>query len=140
MSYSNNPAARGVKIAAMTLAGLAGVAVMALAFGWFVQQLWNWLMPSIFGLIRITFWQAFGLVFLAHLIFGTIGRHHRCWGRYRGRVGHWHHEWDWDDEGWRGRDGWKNWCHYDAWWKAEGKASFQSYIDRIQAEKEGKTE
>jgi hypothetical protein len=32
--------------------------------------LWNWLMPTIFGLTKITFWQAFGLCFLASCIFG----------------------------------------------------------------------
>jgi len=45
----------------------------ALAFGWFVMLLWNWLMPAIFGLGAITYWQAFGLVVLAKLIFGAVG-------------------------------------------------------------------
>jgi hypothetical protein len=31
--------------------------------------LWNWLMPAIFGLTTITFWQSFGLVFLSSLMF-----------------------------------------------------------------------
>ena len=32
----------------------------------------NWLMPSIFGLGKITFFQAFGLKLLLGLIFGRI--------------------------------------------------------------------
>ena len=35
--------------------------------------LWNWLMPIIFGLPKITIWQSFGLIALAHCIFPTPG-------------------------------------------------------------------
>ena len=31
--------------------------------------LWNWLMPEIFGLKVITFWQALGMNFLASILF-----------------------------------------------------------------------
>ena len=31
--------------------------------------LWNWLMPSIFGLIKINFWQALGINFLCIILF-----------------------------------------------------------------------
>lgn len=31
--------------------------------------LWNWLMPAIFGLIKIGFWQALGLNILAGILF-----------------------------------------------------------------------
>lgn len=34
-----------------------------------VYFLWNWLMPTIFGLKVIGFWQAWGLVFLSALLF-----------------------------------------------------------------------
>ena len=34
--------------------------------------LWNWLMPTIFYLDEITFWQACGLQLLATLLFKTI--------------------------------------------------------------------
>ncbi len=39
--------------------------VMSLPTMW----LWNWLMPTIFGLIKITFWQALGLNILAGTLF-----------------------------------------------------------------------
>lgn len=38
-----------------------------------VMLLWNWLMPAIFGLITISFWQAFGLLALARILFGGFG-------------------------------------------------------------------
>jgi hypothetical protein len=33
-----------------------------------VMTLWNWLMPAIFGLITLTFWQAAGLLLLSKLL------------------------------------------------------------------------
>lgn len=35
--------------------------------------LWNWLMPAIFGLKAITFWQAVGLNFLTGILFKSGG-------------------------------------------------------------------
>ena len=34
-----------------------------------VMTLWNWLMPTIFGLITITYWQAGGLLLLSKIFF-----------------------------------------------------------------------
>lgn len=34
--------------------------------------LWNWLMPELFGLKVITFWQAFGLNILATILFKSF--------------------------------------------------------------------
>ena len=58
------------------LGGLALVVVLAFLFGLFVMWLWNWLMPAIFGLGIITYWQAWGLVLLTHLLFKVGGHHH----------------------------------------------------------------
>lgn len=51
-------------------------------FGLIVMSLWNWLMPALFGLKVITFWQAIGLVILSKILFGGFrggpgGRHWR---------------------------------------------------------------
>ena len=35
---------------------------------WIVMLLWNWLMPDLFGLGKIAFWQAFGLLLLCRLL------------------------------------------------------------------------
>ena len=42
-------------------------------FGEIVMQLWNWLMPALFGLKLITFWQAIGLLILARILVGGLG-------------------------------------------------------------------
>jgi hypothetical protein len=50
---------------------------MALLFGLVVMFLWNWLMPVIFALPVITFWQAWGLVLLSHILFKSFNHSHR---------------------------------------------------------------
>ncbi|MBN8859499.1 MAG: hypothetical protein J0H29_13980 [Sphingobacteriales bacterium] len=57
---------RGVKIA------LIGVVVLA-AVSAVVMLLWNWLMPVIFGLVPINFWQALGLFLLTRILSGRFG-------------------------------------------------------------------
>ena len=39
-----------------------------------VQWLWNWLMPDIFGLRELGFWEALGLLALSRILFGGFGR------------------------------------------------------------------
>ena len=67
-------------IIGMTIGGFIIAAFMALLFGFVVMWLWNWLMPVIFGLPTITFWQAWGLVVLSHILFKSFpnnkSRHH----------------------------------------------------------------
>jgi hypothetical protein len=50
------------------LAGLGFVALMGVA----VLLLWNWLMPDIFGLTTITYWQSLGLLALSWILFNRI--------------------------------------------------------------------
>jgi hypothetical protein len=46
--------------------------IVVVTFGFAVRELWNWLMPEIFGLRMITFWQAAGLVALTRFLFGRL--------------------------------------------------------------------
>jgi hypothetical protein len=41
-------------------------------FGWILMLLWNWLMPEIFGLTRLTYWQAWGVLILSWILFKGI--------------------------------------------------------------------
>lgn len=116
-------------------------AVMSLIIGIVAMALWNWLMPEIFGLGVITYWQAFGIVLLAKLVFGSFGAHRydnggcehgeddwkdnaRHWhgaGKYGKQTGHhWHKHWKtgrFDDM-------------YEDWWEAEGAKSFEDYMSK----------
>jgi len=47
------------------------LAITALILGLPLMLLWNWLMPNLFGLIEITFWQAVGLNLLSSILFKT---------------------------------------------------------------------
>ena len=50
-------------------------ALAVTVFSFVVMSLWNWLMPSIFGLHAITFGQALGLLVLSKILFsGFRGR------------------------------------------------------------------
>jgi len=54
-----------------------GFLAIAAAFGTVVMLLWNWLMPSLFGLITVNFWQALGLLILCRILFGGFKWHRR---------------------------------------------------------------
>lgn len=51
---------------------------------WAVNALWNGLMPSIFGLPEITYWQALGLMVLCWILFGGL--------RGRSGLGAWRYD------------------------------------------------
>jgi hypothetical protein len=55
--------------------GVLFAAVMGLVFGVIVMCLWNWLMPALFGLPTVGFWQAWGLVILSHILFKSFPHH-----------------------------------------------------------------
>lgn len=58
------------------------IALVAMAvFGLLVMSLWNWLMPELLGLHVITFWQAWGMLVLSRILFGSFGGrgHDRRW-------------------------------------------------------------
>jgi hypothetical protein len=62
----------GEKVVLVILFAIGGAGLMFL-FGWIVMLLWNWLMPEIFGLKTVSYWQAWGLLALSCCLFGRIG-------------------------------------------------------------------
>ena len=122
----------GVRIAGKVVFGIAAAAVFALVFGILVMLLWNWLMPLIFGLPEITYWQAFGIVILVKLVFGTIGHRHG------------HREWRQPRDSWKNgspqSNDWKqggehqHWHYWHDFWKDEGRDVFEKYVRRREAD------
>jgi hypothetical protein len=45
------------------------LAILIVLLGYPVMLLWNWLIPELFGLSEITFWQAIGLNILCTILF-----------------------------------------------------------------------
>jgi len=128
------------------IGGLCLGALIAVLFGILVEHLWNWLMPVLFHLPSVSFWQAVGLVFLSRLLFGHVGggrgwhRHHhhkrKHWcgpgGKWGGRGWKKHDRHGDDDAPWGrafapGGDT-ANWEHFDAWWKRDGEAQFEAFV------------
>lgn len=64
------------KVVAMVFVGIGIAAALGLVLGLGIQWLWNQLMPEIFGLPLISYWQAVGLFVLSHLLF----KGHNCHG------------------------------------------------------------
>jgi len=58
--------------------------ILFAGFVWAVMGLWNWLMPAIFSVRTITYWQALGVMLLSWILFGGF----RGARSYRG---HWEH-------------------------------------------------
>jgi hypothetical protein len=52
---------------------ICGFLLFIAAGGEVVRELWNWLLPPIFGWREITFWQALGILALCRILFGRLG-------------------------------------------------------------------
>jgi len=59
----------------MAILVVLGVMVVTAVF----QLLWNMTMPQVFGLKAITFWQAFRLILISGILFGS-----GAWVRFHG--------------------------------------------------------
>lgn len=113
---------RGFRLVGWAVFGVMAAGFFALVFAVFVKLLWNWLMPGLFGLAAVSFWQAFGLVLLARLLVGgwRHGSHHpdRWIRKTKPAAGDLPREIRENLEAHRG------------YWEEEGKAAFESYLQR----------
>jgi hypothetical protein len=80
---------RRMKMLLIAPFAIVGIVVFIALGGMLVQLLWNWLLPPLFGLPAVTFWQAIGLLALCRILFGGVGTR-GCGprGRMRERWGH----------------------------------------------------
>lgn len=146
--YANSmevTAKKVLKIIGLVILGI----IFVVAIGFVVQGLWNWLMPMIFGLPHISYWQGVGLLLLAKILFGGIsgsgndskGNSSSPKNEIRGAVGQAIHE-EMQQEF---RREFEEKCQadpscqetsktqdevYDAWWKEEGENLFETYLKK----------
>ncbi len=119
------------RMAGWIILGIFGVAAFILIFGAVIMWLWNALMPAIFHLGIITYWQAVGLAILARLLFGFM--HGSPGHRHRGHCGPWGRRFHrYDDD--RCRDYSDKWRYYEQYWNEEGEKAFDDYIKRKSGE------
>ena len=131
-----------LKIVGMVFGGIILAGLLAFLFGWVIMLLWNWLMPEIFGLGTITYWQGFGIFFLAKIIFGFGGEHTSDSNKskkkektIRSEIGdeirteirkEFHKEFAKEN----GHDFNEEYDEkYEDWWTKEGKEAFEKYMN-----------
>ena len=99
--------------------------VVAFLVGYVVMHLWNWLMPYLFGVPEVSYWQAVGVLVLSKIIFGFGGGD----GPSKGRKGK------------KGacskrcgslKKDFSEWEHYDEFWKEEGEKAYKDYLNKNQ--------
>ncbi|MAU14895.1 MAG: hypothetical protein CMH46_05070 [Muricauda sp.] len=113
-----------VKVTAMIILG----GVLFLLANYLLMYLWNWLMPDLFGVGTVTYWQALGLFVLAKLLFGfggggknKRGSSHKKKIKSSCKCSSWRRDFD-------------EWKHYDQFWKEEGEQAFKTYVEKIKNE------
>jgi hypothetical protein len=65
---------------------ILGILLFITIGGQVVLQLWNWLLPPLFGWREITFWQALGMLVLCRILFGGTGWHGSGRSNIRRRI------------------------------------------------------
>ena len=99
------------------IAGIIFAVCIGFALGWIIMSLWNWLLPAILGIAKISYLQAVGIFVLARILFGSF---HHSFGRRE--HGHGSHMCGGEHAGW------KKWKLYDEDWKSEGKERFETVV------------
>lgn len=142
MNKNKSKAKKVLGIIGMVVGGIALMLLLSFAVMW----IWNALMPKLFGLTVITYWQGVGLAVLGRLLLGGFGgghsgdKGHKC-GPVRDEIrneirkefrkeyrkemdehkcGDWGEAWS-DDV-------------YEDWWEKEGRAGFEAYTKREKEE------
>jgi hypothetical protein len=106
-------------IAGWVLLGAIAIVGIAILFGYIIMSLWNWLMPDIFGLTTITYWQAVGLFILAKIIFGGFGGSNdssKCDPKSSNKRSK--------------KKDFSKWKQYDTYWEEEGEEAYSEYLER----------
>ncbi|AOW21893.1 Asp23/Gls24 family envelope stress response protein [Urechidicola croceus] len=97
---------------------ILGVVGLAILLGFVIMWLWNWLMPDLFGLTTITYWQAVGIFALSKILLGSFG------GGCKNNDSK-----DADSSCNGSKKDFSKWKHYDKFWKEKGEQAFEEYTE-----------
>ena len=89
-------------------------------FGFIFQYLWNWLMPELFGLTEITYWQGVGLFILFKILTGSCGSS-SCDSSKDSKS---------DCKKSDSNKSFSKWKHYDKFWKEEGDEYYKQFVGK----------
>lgn len=139
MCDSPEGAMKVLKIIGMVILGIAA----CFAFGLVIMLLWNWLMPMIFGLITLTYWQSIGVGALAAILFGGFGRGGHSDEKKKDKKGNHpirdeikkeiakEFEKEYEKEKTKNKKANLNYEEmYEKWWGAEGENFFEEFTKR----------
>jgi hypothetical protein len=73
MNEKWNRLSKPAKLLIIAPLAILGMALFILISGTIVMLLWNALLPSLFSLPVISFWQALGILLLCRILFGGVG-------------------------------------------------------------------
>lgn len=116
-------------IVGIVLFGIVAIGALAILFGYILMSLWNWLMPELFDLPMITYWQAVGLFFLAKILFGFGGGSGSSSGKKSKNK-------DSDycrNKRTKKRD-FSKWAHYDKFWEEKGELAYNEYVESLNSD------
>ncbi len=107
------------EIAGIIIFGTIFIVGLAILFGFIIMWLWNWLMPEIFGLPMLSYWQAVGVFVLFKILLGSMGdcssssksNDSKCKDDSKGKF--------------------SKWKHYDKFWEEEGDIAYKKYLERL---------
>lgn len=130
---SDHRSHKAFRIGGWVVFGLVLATGFALLFGFVVAWLWNAVIPGIFGLGTITYWQAVGLLILAKIFFAG-GEHHGPPHRFSKK---WH---DRQADSHQAANGYapipdipkEQQAAYARYWEEQGKAAFEAYLTRLE--------
>ena len=109
-------------IAGMIVFGIIAGTGLAILLGFIIMWLWNGLMPNIFGLPTVTFWQAVGLFILSKILLGGFG----------GGSSSKNKNSDVCDSGkGKKKNDFSKWEHYGKFWEEQGDQAYQDYVDNL---------
>ncbi|MBV7267968.1 hypothetical protein [Winogradskyella luteola] len=114
------------EIAGMIIFGTIFITGLAILFGFVIMWLWNWLMPMIFGLTTLTFWEAVGVFILFKILLGGCGGFGGK-DKKKTKTSNCNHE---------SKRQFSKWEHYDNFWKEEGNKAYEAYINRLTSKEE----
>lgn len=121
--WENTP--KWAKIICYIILGILGVIALGFVFGYAIKLLWNWLMPELFGLKGISYWQGIGIFILARLIFGSFGGNSNSSKSSNNKD-----QKSCPDEKEKPKGKQDSNRYYEEWWEKEGKKAFDDYIDK----------
>ncbi|MCB0481571.1 MAG: hypothetical protein KDC83_09070 [Flavobacteriales bacterium] len=116
-----------IVIVGYVIFGIFAVTAMAILFGYIIMSLWNWLMPELFDLPVISYWQAVGLFILAKFLFGfgssggggSKGKKSNCKDEAYG------------ENQMKNRD-FSKWAHYDKFWEEKGEKAYTDFVEELE--------